>query len=249
MTVRLCAWLSNCMPVHIICCSEASRGIHEALGYDICKMSVIGNGVDFTAFSPDRTAGAKIRSVAGLQPDVPLIGMVARFHPQKDHQNFIRAAAILSDSHPNVQFLLCGEGVEPSNITLSNWISDEGIGARVHLLGERSDIKAVHNSLNIATLSSSYGEGFPNVLAEAMACGVPCVATDIGDSAIIVGEGGSVVPPSNPVALAAAWAEILEGDVDFRTALGTAARHRVLQNFRLEDVVDRYQKLYEDVLQ
>lgn len=245
LTARACAWLSGLVPTHIICCSEASRVVHGALGYKPSKMSVIGNGVDFTTFGPDRVAGVEARAAAGIEPDVPVIGLVARFHPQKDHQTFVRAAAELTDSHANVHFVLCGEGVDPNNATLFGWISDLGLSERFHLLGERGDVQQVYNALTIATLSSSYGEGFPNVLAEAMACGVPCVTTDIGDSAFIVGEAGAVVPPGDPVALAIAWSTILGLSDECRAALGAAARCRALETFRLEDVVESYQRLYE----
>lgn len=247
LTARACAWLSGLAPKHIICCSEASRVVHSALGYDAGKMSVIGNGVDFSTFCPDRAAGAEVRGAAGIQPDVPVIGLVARFHSQKDHKTFVRAAAALAEIHANVQFVLCGEGVEPDNATLSGWISDLGLSERFHLLGARDDVQRVYNMLTIATLSSSYGEGFPNVLAEAMACGVPCVTTDIGDSAFIVGNTGAVVQPGDPVALAEAWAKILELDDKNRAALGAVACRRAVETFRLEDVIERYQILYEQM--
>lgn len=245
LTARACAWLSRSVPAHIICCSEASRVVHRELGYDAEKMSVIGNGVDFDAFGPDQVAGSEVRAAAGIQPDVPVIGMVARFHPQKDHQTFIRASAVLMLCHPNVHFVLCGEDIQPENTILSGWISDLGVGDRFHLLGERDDVQRVINAMTIATLSSSYGEGFPNVLVEAMACGVPCVTTDIGDAAFIVGDAGTVVRPGDPVALAAAWATILRLDDDRRAALGATMRRRALRTFRLEDVIEHYQRLYE----
>lgn len=117
----------------------------------------------------------------------------------------------------------------------------------MHLLGKRQDIPRLTAALDIAS-SSSFGEGFPNVIGEAMACAVPCVVTDVGDSALIVGETGKVVPPRNPAALAAAWKGMIEDGREVRKRLGKAARERIEQNFRIEDIAARYEKLYREVV-
>src|SRR6185503_9929721 len=131
----------------------------------------------------------------------PLIGLVGRFDPQKDHRNFIAAAAILHRSCPDVHFLLCGDNVTWENAKLRGWIEETGLRKQYRLVGRRQDMARLTAALDIGTSSSSYGEGFPNVIGEAMSCGVPCVVTDIGDSALIVGQTGRVVPAQNPEAL------------------------------------------------
>jgi glycosyltransferase involved in cell wall biosynthesis len=182
----------------------------------------------------------------GLDPEALLIGMVARFHPQKDHHTFVRAASLLADQ-PGVHFLLCGKEITGQNVELSGWIGGTGIGSRIHLLGLREDIPRVVAALDIATLSSSHGEGSPLVVGEAMASGVPCVVTDVGDSAEIVGATGLVVAPRRPEALAEAWRELIEGGPELRGRLGQLARQRVEERYSLPATVSMYQHLYSSL--
>jgi glycosyltransferase involved in cell wall biosynthesis len=166
----------------------------------------------------------------------------------KDHVNFFRAAALISQTHPETHFLLSGQRVDRDNLTLRRLIQDLGLETRTHLLGERHDMPRLSAALDIFSLSSSYGESFPNVIGEAMACEVPCVVTDVGDAAWMVGSSGRVVPPRDSHALAAAWKEIIELGPAGRRALGCVARSSVINRFALESVVARYQALYETVL-
>jgi len=176
-----------------------------------------------------------------------LIGMVARFNPQKDHHNLVRAARILKDQNVDVAFVLCGRDVGWENEKLADWIRQDGLEDRFFLLGPRDDIPMITAGLDIACLSSAHGEGFPNVLGEAMACEVPCVATDVGDSADIVGDTGRIVPPRNPEALAGAIREMVELGREGREKLGKAARERVRERFELGNVVRKYEGLYEEL--
>jgi glycosyltransferase involved in cell wall biosynthesis len=146
----------------------------------------------------------------------------------------------------DVHFLLCGAGVERGNPALANLVDQLDLTARCHLLGARGDMPRIHASLDVAT-SSSITEAFPLVLGEAMACGVPCVATDVGDSALIVGETGTVVPSRDPAALSAAWAAMLGLGMVTRTELGLAARRRVIEHFDLAAVTRRYEAVYDEV--
>ncbi len=141
--------------------------------------------------------------------------------------------------------MLCGDAVHWENHELVGWIDAAGIRERCHLLGRREDIPRLNAALDLAS-SSSCGEGFPNVIGEAMACGVPCVVTDVGDSALIVGDTGRVVPPKNPEALAGAWRELIERGPEQRHQLGAAARCRVGKHYSLQAIVAQYEKLYED---
>jgi glycosyltransferase involved in cell wall biosynthesis len=142
---------------------------------------------------------------------------------------------------------MVGSGVEPGNRALAEIIASQGIGGRVLLLGERRDLAALYPAADVVTLSSAFGEGFPNVLAEAMCCGVPCVATGIGDSAEIVGDTGAIAPPRDPAALSAGWERLAALAPDERSKLGVAARARIVERYDLAAIVARYEALYEAV--
>jgi len=247
-TAKLCAWLSHCLPSKIVCCSNASQQVHHALGYAVDKMIVIPNGFDLTAFKPDPAARSAVREQLGIAEQCILIGLVGRFDPQKNHHNFILAAVELLKRRPEIHFVLCGDQVDWKNTTLSNWIDQAGVRSNFHLLGRRQDIPHLTAALDIASSSSSYGEGFPNVVGEAMACGVPCVVTDVGDSALIVGETSRVVLPRDPFALATAWLELIDLGSNERKQLGEAARQRIHECFSLPDIAEQYGKLYQQVV-
>jgi glycosyltransferase involved in cell wall biosynthesis len=245
-TIWVNAKLSG-LPAKIINNSAASALGHEQkLGYRPDKRVVIPNGFDTSTFSPSIEARHSVRAELGLANEDLIIGMVARYDPLKDHIGFLNAAALLLKKDPNVHFLLVGRGIDNSNVALSSPIAELGIREQLHLLGERSDIPRLLASLDIATLSS-YSEGFPNVVGEAMSCGVPCVVTDVGDSAWLVGNTGLVVPPRDPNALAAAWLELIQMSADNRQKLGQCARQRVLDNFSIDEIARQYEAIYEQV--
>lgn len=226
--------------------SKAGLQLHETLGYCPARWQLIPNGFDIEQFHPDPESRVKLRKELGLLKDTLLIGFVARFDPMKDHANFLQAASLLLKDYSNAHFILVGGGVDQSNSELAKSIISLDIGNNVHLLGERSDIPNITAALDIAS-SSSYGEGFPNVVGEAMACAVPCVVTDVGDSALLVGDTGKVVPPKNPHALAGAWRELIDIGPEGRKQLGLAARLRIKENFSLPAIVARYEELYEEL--
>jgi glycosyltransferase involved in cell wall biosynthesis len=147
---------------------------------------------------------------------------------------------------PAARFVLCGNRVDRDNEALAEQVGAAGVGDRCHLLGMRRDVARVTAAMDVAT-SSSISEAFPLAVGEAMACGVACAVTDVGDSAMIVGPTGRVVPPQDPAALAAAWGELLAMDPDARARLGAAARQRVCELFDLGAVTRRYEQLYEEV--
>jgi glycosyltransferase involved in cell wall biosynthesis len=246
-TVGACAKLSRRVPSRIICVSEHAATLYSQRGFATERITVIPNGFDTTKLRPDAEARASIRRELGLPGDTPLIGLAARHDPFKDHDNFFRAAALLAQRRPDVHFLLCGFGIERSNATVAKQVDELGLTSRCHLLGPRRDMPRIHASLDIET-SSSISEAFPLVLGEAMACGVPCVATDVGDSSLIIGDTGKLVPPRDPAALAAGWDALLSMDPGARAALGLAARRRVVERFDLTAVTRRYEAVYEGVL-
>jgi glycosyltransferase involved in cell wall biosynthesis len=246
--IRLCGRLSA-RPAKIIYVSEASRRQHEAMGYCPENSCVIPNGFDTTHFAPSTEARATVRAELGVSEDHLLIGLIGRFHPMKDHLNFLRAASLLSKDYHAARFLLVGREVDADNQALRRLIVRWGLDSRAHLLGERGDIPRLIAASDICSLSSSYGESFPLVVGEAMACGVPCVVTDVGDAAKLVGSTGLVVPPRNSEALAEAWRELIRLGSDGRAQLGEAARERVRENFLLASVIAQYEALFRLVLQ
>ncbi len=243
----LCMRLSRRLPTRIVCCSERAARFHADFGYPEEKMVVISNGFALEAFQPDPAARPKVRQELGLPENAPLIGLVARFDPAKDHANFLRAAGLLHRDHPGVHYLLCGKDVTGDNPGLAGEIAAAGIGDRCRLLGMRRDVPRLTAALDIA-VSSSAGEAFPNAIGEAMACGIPCAVTDVGDSALLVGETGRVVPPRDPQALAAAWREMLEMGKEGRGRLGALARRRVETHFDIKEIALSYQRLYQEIM-
>ncbi|MEA3323413.1 MAG: glycosyltransferase [Patescibacteria group bacterium] len=259
-TIKMCSIFSS-FPDVVIANSYRGREFHVALGYRAKRWSVLPNGFDLNKFKPDQIARAKLLHELGLthclnngndkgnngngNPPM-LIGLIARYNPMKDHSTFIKAACSLLKEIRDVHFVLVGKDVDPGNRLLTAQIPSDW-NNRFHLLGERNDIESITAGLNIAS-SSSYGEGFPNILCEAMACEVPCVATDVGDSARIVGNTGSVVSTKDPEALAMAWTEMIGLGEEGRRRLGVAARKRVMDHFELSKIVKKYEALYTSLL-
>ena len=246
--VGLCASISNWVPSRILSCSEKARQVHVACGYVAAKMVVVPNGFDLSQFKPDLDARFRVRAELGISDQTPLVGLIGRFDPQKNHAGFFEAAGVLHRHMPQVHFVLAGHGIDMSNAALMQAITQAGVLANTHLLGLRSDIPALMAALDVLASSSSYGEAFPNVLGEAMACGVPCAVTDVGDSAYIVGDTGRVVASGDMTGLAAALEELLALPPSEKTALSERARARVAEYFEIGGVVRRYEGFYESLL-
>jgi len=244
MTVSACAQLSRRLPTRIVCCSESARAAYARQGFAAGRLTVIPNGFDTDVFRPDPAARRDVRQEIGLDPDATLIGLVARYDPFKDHANFLRAAAALKGRLPDVHFLLCGDRVDPGNETLASMVAALGLRSRCHLLGHRRDMPHLTASLDL-TVQSSITEAFPLALGEALACGVPCVATDVGDSAAIIGESGRIVPPRDSEALAAACRELLELSPEARARMGQSGRLRIQERYELVSITRRFENLYE----
>jgi glycosyltransferase involved in cell wall biosynthesis len=241
-TVHLCKLLSG-MPQAVVVNSEAGRAFHTQHGYHPRRWVLIPPGIDTQAFRPDAGARLEVRRELGLTSEALLIGLVARFDPMKDHATFLRAAGQLAHIETHVQFVLVGTRGAVDNPELSALIAQAQLHGRVHLLGLRSDTPRLMAALDIASLSS-ISEGFPNVVGEAMACGVPCVVTDVGDSARIVGETGIVVPSRNPRALVEGWQKMIGLGTAGRQQLGQAARERIQRYYSLEQIVQQYETFY-----
>lgn len=201
LTAKFCALLSHLIPSLIISCSHRAAATHINFGYAPDKLHVIPNGYDFSKFSPDEASGNRVSTELNLPSDRPIIGMVARYDVQKDHRNLIAALSVLKNRGIKCHCVLVGTNITISNFEIYKVLIDYGVLDMVTLCGRRDDISAIMNALDLHVLSS-LGEAFPNVLAEAMACEIPCVTTDVGDADLIVGSTGWVAPPGNPLAFA-----------------------------------------------
>jgi len=244
---HLCARLSRRVPHAIVSCSFAARDIHVRLGYDAAKFRVIPNGYEIDKLVPDLEARKAFRSELAIAEDVPLLGMVSRFHPQKDHPNLFQALALLAREGRKFQVALVGTGMTVDNEALMALAGRLGVLDRIHMLGRRNDVVRVMNGLDLHVLSSA-SEGFPNVAAEAMFCGTPCVVTRTGDSALVAGPTGWVAEPGDPVALASAIAKGLDaiGDAPAWQQRKAAARRYVLGRFSIGTMVAAYHRCWDE---
>jgi len=225
--------------------SQISRTQHEAFGFASNNGLVIPNGINCQQFSFSEETHQRIRSKLAIPINALVIGHVARFHPMKDHANFLRAAVDIAEKYPNTYFLLSGLEVCLANTEMTQYIPSS-VQNRFHFLGERADVADLMSSMDILC-SSSKGEAFPNVLGEAMAVGVPCVATDVGDSALIIADCGVVVPSKDKASLVAGVESLLSLSYIERAKLGVQARQRIEDNFKLSVIVGKYAKLYGEL--
>ena len=245
--VRLCGLLSSGADRIIYNSRSSARG-HADLGFATNGAVVIPNGFDTRTFAPSPALRAAFRSRLGVSDEVVLIGRIGRYHPVKDFPCFLEAAAMLARRRNQVRFVLAGPGVDSRNVDLVGLVDRTGLRDRVHLLGQVRFPQELIAALDILCSSSAYGESFPRVLGEAMACEVPCVTTDLGDSAWVVGNSGRVVRPRDPAALAAGCDALIKAGRDGRSRLGAEGRKRVVQEFAIDRVVSQYENLYQDLL-
>jgi len=243
LIIRLGAKVSKYV-AKIVYNANVSEAQHVALGYDKTKSFVIPNGFDLELFKPDASARIDVRFELNIPDGDLLVGLIGRYHPMKDHDNFLKAAALLVAKHQNIKFLLVGKDVDVENEGLQEMIKVNGLQDKVILLGERSDIPRLTAALDIAVLSS-FSEAFPNVVGEAMASSVPCVVTEVGDAAWVVGDTGKVVASRQPQALAESLMILISLSEEERMQLGKASRQRIKENFSLGDVVKQYECLYK----
>jgi glycosyltransferase involved in cell wall biosynthesis len=234
IVAQLCRPLSWFAHV-IITNSGQAAGSYAARGYPRHRMRVIPNGIDTGAFRPDAAGRARVRAEWSIASDELLVGLVGRLAPRKDHKTFLAAAAQLAGRRADVRFVWVGDGEEPYRSMVLRAMHASGLGDRLRHVPERRDMAAVYSAFDLATLSS-VTESFPNVVAEAMACGIPCVATDVGDTRLILGPHGWAVPPRDPDALARAWDEALSARGATRSR---ACRAHIVDHFGVERLVAR----------
>lgn len=223
--------------------SRLAKAQHESFGLAADRSQVISNGFDLERLRPDPETRMAVRREFNMPKDALVIGHVARFHPMKDHVSFLRAAVTVARQLSNIHFLLAGREVSLQNLALANIVPLE-LMERFIFTGERMDIPRLMQAMDIFCLSS-WSEAFPNVLGEAMACGTPCVATDVGDCRDIVGDTGILVPPSDSVALTDGLLAMSTMPTANRAGLGLAARMRIEERYALQAVVEQYVELYQ----
>lgn len=243
---RLCAYISSFVPDIISCPAEAARKSHVSIGYAAHKMRVVPNGYDFSWLQATMADRLSIRKNCGISADAMVVGSLGRFHDVKNHENFVKAMGKLAPRYPQLMVLMVGRGVERNNAELWNWIVNTGFSERFVLLGERSDVPQCLSAMDIFCLHSR-SEAFPNVLAEAMAMGLPCVATDVGDAALLLGGEGRVVVKEDSSALAAAVEDLILLDTAARMSIGQRAKDRIVSSYSMEAVRSKFESLYHQL--
>jgi glycosyltransferase involved in cell wall biosynthesis len=229
----------------IILNSVSALDYHVAHGFPKMKCVVVSNGIDVMKFRRNTADGARFRDEHGIAAKERVILMVARFDPMKDHATFLRAAALLRRDCASVRFVLVGSGPAEYEAELRKLASSLDLGLDVVWAGSRNDMATVYSGADILTLPSRFGEGFPNVVAEAMACGVPCVVTNVGDARDVVGPIGAVVEPQNHEALSAAWRDMLSLPATEFDAIRRHARERIATHFDTDTLARRTSTLLE----
>lgn len=244
LVAKACAALSRVVPHKIVCCSEHGAIVHAAQGYDRTRFVLIANGYDLSRFRSDPVARERIRAEWGISDDRIILGCVARWDVQKDHPNLLSALAILVKNGFEGVCVLVGAGMTEENARLVALVNELEVGDYVRLIGPRDDVPAVMNAFDVNVLASS-GEAFPNVLAEAMACEIPSVTTDVGDASMIVGDTGWVVKPQNPAALAdGIAAAVAEVSGPYRAVRAARCRQRVAEEFQMSKMVSAYEAVW-----
>lgn len=250
LIIKILSALSHIIPKCILIVSKKAKKIYEIKGYSKKKLVYIPNGYDLSILKTDIVLKRKFRKKIKINKKIPLIGNVARYDPQKDHLNLIKALALLNLKKINFFCVLVGSNIDKKNYQIISQIKKLKISKKIRLLGQSKNINEVMNGLDVHVLSSSYGEGFPNVVAEAMACGTPSVVTDVGDSAYVVGNTGWIVKPNNHIELA----RVIEKSLD---EMGTAkwnrrcknARLRIRNKFSINTVIKIYSRIWKKVLE
>ncbi|HRJ12930.1 MAG TPA: glycosyltransferase, partial [Alphaproteobacteria bacterium] len=238
-----CRILSG-LPARILYNSATGQQQHEAYGFNNSRGALVDNGFDIDKIYPDSALREQTRNELGILPEHEAIGLIARYHPMKNHRLFIQAAAQIAQNFPNTKFILAGKGCDLKNSEIMTQLEGAGLTPHFILLGRRDDICAINNALDIAVSTSSWGEGFSNTLAEAMACSTPCVATDIGGARHVIGETGMVVSPNNLDAFVAAIEAILQKSASAREEMRRAARQRIVDHFDIRHIARQYLRYY-----
>ena len=247
LVMKINALLSRAIPSKIVCVAETARNIHVAAGYDSSRMVVIPNGFEFERLKATAEQRIAMREACGFAASDIVVGCVGRFDPDKDQANFVKAAAIVLSKFPNAKFLMVGRDCDSRNDKLTAWLSQFGAQDNFVLLGERSDIPECLSAMDVFCMPSRT-EGFPNGLGEAMAMGLPCVATRVGDTFALAGDTVALVPAQNDQALAEALLSVINLPGERRSQMGQASKARVIDEFSIEKAASQFKAVYEEVI-
>lgn len=241
LVIKLCSILSFIIPRVIICVAHAAKSTHIRLGYCSKKIIVIPNGYDLTVFNPSQKLKNKIKHNFDINKNSRVIGIVGRFDELKDFNNFIKAASIVAKNFKDVNFFMAGRGIDRENSLLMSWINEAKINDKVFLFGQ-TDLHNIYAAMDFYCLSSK-AEGFPNVVAEAMAMKIPCIVTDVGDARIIVNKLGKVVQPNNHYKLSEAIINMLQLPQNMIKKMKNEARKSIYDNYDIKKIAQQYYKL------
>jgi glycosyltransferase involved in cell wall biosynthesis len=246
--IKLLSILSYLIPKCIVFVSKKAEKIYEVVGYNKRIFKYIPNGYDLSVLKFNKQKRFNLKKKIKIKKNIPIIGKVARYDPQKDHFNLLGALSLIKKKNINFFCVLIGSNINQNNFELIFEIKRLNLSKCVKLLGQIKDIPKVMNGLDIHVLSSSYGEGFPNVVAESMACGTPSIVTNVGDSSLIVGSTGWVVPPNNPAKLAKAIEKAIheKGTIKWSKRC-VKARLRIKENFSISKMINLYNNVWTSV--
>ncbi len=247
--MKLCALMSSWLPKKIIPVAQAAKIHHIAAGYEPSRMEVIPNGFDFAKLTATQKQREEFRKSCGFSEDEIIIGCLGRFHPVKGQDNFVKAAALVLKANPEakIKFLMVGDECDQKNTELMGWVNQYALNDSIVLLGNRTDVPICLSGMDIFCMPSRT-ECFPLCLGEAMAMGLPCVATDVGDTGFLSGGTTILVPPQDEEALAKGLFKVAALAKPKRIEMGEKAKIRVLSEFAIEKANDRYDAVYREIM-
>ena len=246
LIIKINALLSYFIPKKIIYCAENSREKQESIGFKKNSGVVIFNGYNTEIFNENFDFIKKFRDELNISDNTFLIGHVGSYSPLKDQINLIEALSILKQKHIDFKAVLVGSNLDKNNLELVSAIDKKELSDSIYLLGRRDDIPTIMNGIDLFILSS-ISEAFPNVLNEAMACGTPCVSTNVGDASYILGETGWIVPTKDPKALSESVSEAIIEKFSSKSLWlhrKKACRERIVENFSLVDMIQKYKDVW-----
>ena len=243
LAIKLNSLLSD-FPTSISYNSKIAAGQHIGLGFPADKVEVIANGFDTNQFRPNLISCREWRKRLGIEPHTFVVGHIARYHPMKGHKTLLKAIHHFSQLAPNIKLVMAGRDVDIQNRELKSFIAEHNLEHLVALLGEVSETQLLNPMFDVSVSSSSWGEGFSNTLGESMACGIPVITTNVGDSAMLVGDTGIVVEPNNPDALTHSLWSLYQKTETERIEISRRARARIVDQFSIDRMVTTYENFF-----
>ncbi len=247
LLMKSCALMSHWLPKKIIHVAKAGKKAHIEAGYNAERIVVIPNGFDFSGLTATAEQRKTFRDNCKFKDDEMVIGCLARFHNAKGHDNFVNAAAIVAKSYPKTKFMIAGTDCDANNTKLNGWINQHNLQDSFVLLGERHDVPNCLSAMDIFCMPSRT-EAFPIALGEAMAMGLPCVATNVGDTEVLAGDTAVLVPAQDPEALARGLLEVIGLTEKQRNQMGQRAKDRVIAEFSIDKACQHYNAVYREII-